>query len=157
MRALDRHRRGEEPGFRARAKGRTVLRTRMIKTGKGVLFLPNQADQISASEGGGTARYASRLIGERDVVRLARSSSRSSGATFGSDRDTEGHSEHHATELAVLAAEIEQLPDRAGRSEDCLAAGVDARCSFRSTICRRMPSRSGQYGYHHQSTMSAHL
>ena len=39
---------------------------------------------------------------------------RSSGATFGSDRDTEGHSEHHATESAVLAAEIEQLPDRAG-------------------------------------------
>jgi type IV secretory pathway TraG/TraD family ATPase VirD4 len=70
--------------------------------------------RCSASEGGGTARYASRLIGERDVTRLARSSSRSSGATFGSDRDTEGHSEHHATESAVLAAEIEQLPDRAG-------------------------------------------
>jgi type IV secretory pathway TraG/TraD family ATPase VirD4 len=70
--------------------------------------------RCSASEGGGTARYASRLIGERDVLRLARSVSRSSGATFGSDRDTEGHSEHHATESAVLAAEIEQLPDRAG-------------------------------------------
>jgi len=70
--------------------------------------------RCSASEGGGTARYASRLIGERDVLRLARSVSRSSGATFGSDRDTEGHSEHHSTESAVLAAEIEQLPDRAG-------------------------------------------
>jgi type IV secretory pathway TraG/TraD family ATPase VirD4 len=70
--------------------------------------------RCSASEGGGTARYASRLIGERDVLRLARSVSRSSGATFGSDRDTEGHSEHYSTESAVLAAEIEQLPDRAG-------------------------------------------
>jgi type IV secretory pathway TraG/TraD family ATPase VirD4 len=70
--------------------------------------------RCSASEGGGTARYASRLIGERDVLRLARSVSRSSGATVGSDRDTEGHSEHYSTESAVLAAEIEQLPDRAG-------------------------------------------
>jgi hypothetical protein len=70
--------------------------------------------RCSASEGGGTARYASRLIGERDVLRLARSVSRSSCATFGSDRDTEGHSEHHSTESAVLAGEIEQLPDRAG-------------------------------------------
>jgi len=70
--------------------------------------------RCSASEGGGTARYASKLIGEREVVRLARSVSRSSGMRFGSDRDTEGHSEQTATELAVMAAEIEQLPDRTG-------------------------------------------
>ncbi len=70
--------------------------------------------RCSASEGGGTAKYASRLIGEREVVRLARSVSRSSGTKFGSGRDTEGHSEQTATELAVMAAEIEQLPDRTG-------------------------------------------
>ena len=70
--------------------------------------------RCSASEGGGTARFASRLIGEREVVRLTRSSSRSSGATVGSNHETEGESEHHATEFAVMAAEIEQLPDRAG-------------------------------------------
>lgn len=70
--------------------------------------------RCSASEGGGTARYASKLIGEREVVRLARSVSRSSGMKFGSDRDTEGHSEQTATELAVMSAEIEQLPDRTG-------------------------------------------
>jgi type IV secretory pathway TraG/TraD family ATPase VirD4 len=70
--------------------------------------------RCSASEGGGTAKYASRLIGEREVVRLARSVSRSSGSKFGSGRDTEGHSEQTATELAVMGAEIEQLPDRAG-------------------------------------------
>src|SRR5450631_2317543 len=70
--------------------------------------------RCSASEGGGTARFASRLIGEREVVRLTRSSSRSSGATVGSNHETEGESEHHSTEFAVMAAEIEQLPDRAG-------------------------------------------
>jgi type IV secretory pathway TraG/TraD family ATPase VirD4 len=70
--------------------------------------------RCSASEGGGTARYASKLIGEREVVRLARSVSRSSGMRLGSDRDTEGHSEQTATELAVMTAEIEQLQDRTG-------------------------------------------
>ena len=48
------------------------------------------------------------------MVRLARSMSRSKGAGFGHDRDTEGHSEQTATEVAVMAAEIEQLPDREG-------------------------------------------
>ena len=70
--------------------------------------------RCSASEGGGTARYASKLIGEREVVRLTRSVSRSTGVRFASDRDTEGHSEQTATELAVMSAEIEQLQDRTG-------------------------------------------
>ena len=71
--------------------------------------------RCSASEGGGTAKYASKLIGEREVVRLVRSVSRSKGVPFtGETRDTEGHSEQAATEVAVMAAEIEQLPDRAG-------------------------------------------
>ena len=70
--------------------------------------------RCSASEGGGTARYASTLIGEREVVRLVHSVSRSSGMRLGSDRDTEGRSEQTAIELAVMAAEIEQLADRTG-------------------------------------------
>ena len=70
--------------------------------------------RCSASEGGGTAQYASRLIGEREVVRRARSVSRSRGTRFGAGRDTHGHSEQTVTELAVLAAEIEQLRDRTG-------------------------------------------
>ena len=70
--------------------------------------------RCSASEGGGTARYASKLIGEREVVRLVRSVNRSSGSKFGDGRDSVGHSEQTATELAVMAAEIEQLPDRTG-------------------------------------------
>jgi hypothetical protein len=71
--------------------------------------------RCSASENGGTSRFASRLIVEREVLRLNRSVSRSRGeGFFGQPRDTHGHSEQHATELAVMPAEIEQLADRSG-------------------------------------------
>jgi type IV secretory pathway TraG/TraD family ATPase VirD4 len=70
--------------------------------------------RCSASENGGTSRFASRLIGEREVIRLTKSVSRSSGSRLGGDRSTTGQSEQHATESAVMAAEIEQLPDRSG-------------------------------------------
>jgi len=66
--------------------------------------------RCSASEGGGTSRFASRLIGEREVARITESRSR---------RPTEWltstcHSEHFSTELALLPSEIEQLPDLGG-------------------------------------------
>jgi hypothetical protein len=72
--------------------------------------------RCSSSERGGTARFASQLIGEREVVRVAASRSRTDSGFFSraGDRETFGESEHHATESAVMAAEIEQLPDRAG-------------------------------------------
>jgi type IV secretory pathway TraG/TraD family ATPase VirD4 len=71
--------------------------------------------RCSASENGGTSRFASRLIGEREVLRLANSVSRSdAGGFMGTSHDTHGTSEHHATEFAVMGAEIEQLPDRSG-------------------------------------------
>ena len=70
--------------------------------------------RCSASENGGTSRFASRLIGEREVTRLAHSQSRSSGSLMQPERQTRGQSEQHATEYAVMAAEIEQLPDRTG-------------------------------------------
>jgi type IV secretory pathway TraG/TraD family ATPase VirD4 len=70
--------------------------------------------RCSASENGGTSRFASRLIGERDVLRLANSVSRSNSGGFFGTRDTHGVSEHHATEFAVMASEIEQLADRCG-------------------------------------------
>jgi hypothetical protein len=66
--------------------------------------------RCSASEGGGTARFASALIGEREVVHTTRSRSRRFGEWFGSRTD----SEHLQTESAVMAAQIEQLPDLAG-------------------------------------------
>jgi len=66
--------------------------------------------RCSGSEHGGTSQFASRLIGEREVLRVHTARSR---------RPTEllaavTLSEHHATEPAVMAAEIEQLPDLAG-------------------------------------------
>jgi type IV secretory pathway TraG/TraD family ATPase VirD4 len=71
--------------------------------------------RCSASENGGTSRFASRLIGEREVVRISNSSSRSDGGGFmGTSHGTRGTTEHHATESAVMPAEIEQLPDRSG-------------------------------------------
>jgi type IV secretory pathway TraG/TraD family ATPase VirD4 len=70
--------------------------------------------RCSASENGGTSRFASRLIGEREVLRVANSVSRSAAGFLGTPRDTHGLSEHHATEFAVMAPEIEQLPDRSG-------------------------------------------
>ncbi|MGH8143600.1 MAG: type IV secretion system DNA-binding domain-containing protein [Steroidobacteraceae bacterium] len=72
--------------------------------------------RCSASERGGTARFASQLIGEREVVRMVATSSHSSPGFFsrGSGHDTAGRSEQHAVEAAVMPAEIEQLPDREG-------------------------------------------
>jgi type IV secretory pathway TraG/TraD family ATPase VirD4 len=71
--------------------------------------------RCSSSENGGTSRFASRLIGEREVVRISNSASRSSSGVFmGTPHETHGTSEHHATESAVMPAEIEQLPDRSG-------------------------------------------
>jgi type IV secretory pathway TraG/TraD family ATPase VirD4 len=66
--------------------------------------------RCSASEGGGTARFASRLIGERDIVRQTISRSRHPDDWISSTTT----SEQHTTESAVLASEIEQLPDLQG-------------------------------------------
>jgi len=66
--------------------------------------------RASASEGGGTARFASKLIGEREVLRTSVSRSRRPLALFG----TRTLSEHVATEAAVLPSQLEQLPDLTG-------------------------------------------
>jgi type IV secretory pathway TraG/TraD family ATPase VirD4 len=66
--------------------------------------------RCSASEGGGTARFASQLIGQREVTRTAVSRSRRLTELFGSVT----HSEHLSVEPAVLPAQVEQLPDLAG-------------------------------------------
>jgi Type IV secretion-system coupling protein DNA-binding domain len=66
--------------------------------------------RCSASEGGGTARFASQLIGEREVMHTTVSKSRRATEFVGSVT----HSEHRSLESAVLPSEIEQLPDLAG-------------------------------------------
>jgi len=66
--------------------------------------------RCSASEGGGTARFASQLIGEREVMHTTVSRSRRRNELFGSVT----HGEHRSLEAAVLPSQVEQLADLAG-------------------------------------------
>ena len=66
--------------------------------------------RCSASEQGGTSQFASRLIGQREVVRISRSKSRSPSHFLPSITE----SEHRHIEPAVMDSEIERLPDLAG-------------------------------------------
>jgi len=66
--------------------------------------------RCSASEGGGTARFASQLIGEREVLRTTVSRSR----RYTEITDSITRSEHFTVEPAVLPSQIEQLPDLVG-------------------------------------------
>jgi type IV secretory pathway TraG/TraD family ATPase VirD4 len=72
--------------------------------------------RCSASEGGGTARFASDLIGEREVVRAQVSRGYSSPGLFsrGEGHTSRGVSYQNVVETAVMASEIEQLPDLTG-------------------------------------------
>lgn len=72
--------------------------------------------RCSGSENGGTSQFASRLIGEREVVRRQTSRGRDREGFFaprGARRST-NVSEQHVTEAAVMASELEQLPDFSG-------------------------------------------
>jgi hypothetical protein len=72
--------------------------------------------RCSGSEGGGTSHFASRLIGEREIVRRQITRGRDREGIFtsrGSRRSTQV-SEHHVTETAVMPSELEQLPDLTG-------------------------------------------
>jgi type IV secretory pathway TraG/TraD family ATPase VirD4 len=66
--------------------------------------------RCSASEGGGTAQFASKLIGEREVIREDIARTHHPDHWFSTKTSTR----HHVTESAVLASEIEQLPDLQG-------------------------------------------
>jgi len=69
--------------------------------------------RCSASENGGTARFASKLIGEREVIRPTLSRTRRTGI-FTDPHHSVSRGEQHVTEAAVLPAEVEQLPDLSG-------------------------------------------
>ena len=66
--------------------------------------------RCSASERGGTSEFASKLIGQHQVVHSTRSRSRRSSDFVG----TTTTSEHLSIEPAVMASEIERLPDLEG-------------------------------------------
>jgi len=72
--------------------------------------------RCSGSENGGTSQFASRLIGDREVIRRQRSRGRDNPAALfsGSLRRSVQISEQRIVEPAVLAAQIEQLPDLYG-------------------------------------------
>jgi hypothetical protein len=72
--------------------------------------------RCSGSENGGTSQFASRLIGEREVLRRQTTRGRDRAAGFGAGgaRRTTNVSDQTATETAVMASELEQLPDLTG-------------------------------------------
>jgi type IV secretory pathway TraG/TraD family ATPase VirD4 len=72
--------------------------------------------RCSASENGGTSQFASRLIGEREVLRrqISRGKDRDSAFSSRGARRSRSITDHHVTETAVLASELEQLPDLRG-------------------------------------------
>src|ERR1035438_7500270 len=59
---------------------------------------------------GGTSQFASRLIGQREVVHVTRSQTRRPGDWMASTTT----SEHRTIEPAIMASEIERLPDLEG-------------------------------------------
>jgi len=90
--------------------------------------------RCGSSENGGTAQFASRLIGEREVVRPQRTRARDGQSPIGmrGSRRSVQISEQRVIELAVLASELEQLPDLAGylktASSKCWLRVDLARC-----------------------------
>ena len=72
--------------------------------------------RCSSSENGGTSEFASRLIGEREIVRkqISRGSDREAAFSMRGARRSRNTSEQHVTETAVMASQIEQLPDLSG-------------------------------------------
>jgi hypothetical protein len=66
--------------------------------------------RCSGSEHGGTSQFASRLIGQREVLRITTSRSQRPNEWFPSIT----RAEHLSVEPAVMASQIEQLPDLRG-------------------------------------------
>jgi hypothetical protein len=88
--------------------------------------------RCAGSEHGGTSQFASRLIGEREVIRRQTSRGRDRETFFAArgGRRSTNVSAQHVTEVAVLASQIEQLPDLTGYLKT--AASSDwLRVSFR--------------------------
>jgi type IV secretory pathway TraG/TraD family ATPase VirD4 len=69
--------------------------------------------RCSGSDNGGTSHFASRLIGEREIVRRQTSRGRDY-EIFKAGRRSTNIATQHVTEAAVMPSELEQLPDLAG-------------------------------------------
>lgn len=88
--------------------------------------------RCAGSEHGGTSQFASRLIGEREVVRRQTSRGRDREGWFGGrgHRRSTQVSEQRITETAVMASELEQLPDLTGYLKTA-SSSAWLRVSFR--------------------------
>ena len=88
--------------------------------------------RTAGSEHGGTSQFASRLIGEREVLRRQTSRGRDREGWLGGrgNRRSTQVSEQRITELAVMASELEQLPDLTGYLRTA-SSGTWLRVSFR--------------------------
>ena len=72
--------------------------------------------RCSGSENGGTSQFASRLIGEREVLRrqISRGRDREFALSSRGARRSRNVTDQHVIETAVMASELEQLPDLCG-------------------------------------------
>jgi Type IV secretion-system coupling protein DNA-binding domain len=93
--------------------------------------------RCSGSEHGGTSQFASRLIGEREVMRVTRSRSRRALEVLPAIT----HSEHFGVEAAVMGSEIEQLPDLAGYLK-LASSPAWLRVGLRAAAAARGPAAS---------------
>src|SRR5882672_9113644 len=91
--------------------GAMAMANRVVENCGNTLIL-----RCSGSEHGGTSQFASRLIGEREVIRrhTSRGRDRESWFTARGARRSTSVSEQRVTEMAVLPSELEQLPDLTG-------------------------------------------
>jgi len=100
--------------------------------------------RCSASEHGGTSQFASRLIGEREVLRrqISRGSDREGLFARRGARRSKNTSEQRVTETAVMSSEIEGLPDFCGYLK-VASASEWLKVSFERS---RSSDRSGMHG-----------
>jgi type IV secretory pathway TraG/TraD family ATPase VirD4 len=96
--------------------------------------------RCAGSENGGTSQFASRLIGDREVLRrqLSRGSDRESSLSSRGARRSRSSTVQHVTETAVMASELEQLPDLCGYLK-CASSAVWLKVAFVNHYSRGGP------------------
>jgi len=99
--------------------GGMAMANRIVENCANTLIL-----RCSGSENGGTSQFASRLIGDREILRrqVSRGSDRESALSVRGVRRSRSITEQHATETAVMPSELEQLPDLCGYLKTASAA-----------------------------------
>jgi len=91
--------------------GGMAMASRIVENCGNTLIL-----RCSGSDSGGTAHFASRLIGDRELLRQQTSQGRDREGLFAafSQRRSTQTSVQQITEAAIMASELEQLPDLVG-------------------------------------------